>query len=127
METDQAQPTQMETNLECYLKTHRRRVGLTQDELATLVGYETGAVVSRLERLLRHPTLEIAYGFEIILEHSPKELFPSLHARVKSEVVARTRARYEELQGYSSKANKIKLDFFEDILTKWDDGPTKRV
>lgn len=116
----------MIANLDCYLKTHRRRVGLTQDELAALSGYSTGAVVSRFERVVRHPTLETAYAFEIILGHSPQELFPSLHAKVRREVVMRARARYEELQGNSSKANKIKLDFFENILEKWDDGPKRR-
>jgi transcriptional regulator with XRE-family HTH domain len=116
----------MVANLDCYLKTYRRRVGLTQTELAALLGYRTGAVISRFERVVRHPTLETAYAFEIILGHSPKELFPSLHAKVRRELVIRARARYEELQGNSSKANKIKLDFFEGILAKWDDRPKKR-
>jgi transcriptional regulator with XRE-family HTH domain len=116
----------MTTNLDCYLKPHRRRVGLTQEELAALLGFKNGAVVSRLERVVRHPTLETAYGFEIILGKPPAELFPSLHARVRKEVVARVRAHYEELQGNSSRSNKIKLDFFEDTLSKWDDRSEKR-
>jgi transcriptional regulator with XRE-family HTH domain len=111
----------MSTNLDCYLKPHRRRVGLTQDELAALLGFKNGGVVSRLERVVRHPTLETAYAFEIILGKPSSELFPSLHTRVRQDVVARIRVRYEELQGNSSRANKIKLDFFEDTLIKWDD------
>ena len=112
----------MVTNLDCYLKPYRRRWGLTQKELAILLGFQTGAVVSRLERVLRHPTLETAYAVEIILGTPPAELFPGLYGRVRKQVIARARTYYDELQGTPSKSTQLKLDFFEEIFTKWEDS-----
>jgi transcriptional regulator with XRE-family HTH domain len=116
----------MIANLDCYLKPYRRRWGLTQKELAVLLGFQTGAVVSRLERVQRHPTLETAYAVEIILGTPPAELFPGLYGRVRQEVIARARKHYDELQGTPSKANQLKLDFFEEIFTRWEDNSNAR-
>lgn len=112
----------MLANLDCYLKPYRRRWGLTQKELAVLLGFQNGAVVSRLERVLRHPTLETAYAVEIILGTPPAELFPGLYERVRKQVIARARTYYDELQGTPSKSTQLKLDFFEEIFTKWEDS-----
>ena len=108
----------MKKKLDCYLRSYRRRWGLTQDELAALLGCKTGAVISRLERDGRQPSLEAAYAFEVIFGTTPNELFPGLHARTKKNVIARTRDLYDELQGDSSKATRLKLDFFEDVFAR---------
>ena len=111
----------MIANLDCYLKPYRRRWGLTQKELAALLGFQNGAVVSRLERVLRHPTLETAYAIEIILGTPPAELFPGLYSRVRQQVIARARKYYDEMQGTSSTSIQLKLDFFEEIFARWED------
>lgn len=112
----------MEPMLDCYLKTYRRRWGLTQQELASLLGYQTGAVVSRLELAARSPTLETAYAFELILGLAAPEIFPGLHAKVRSDVIARARVYYDELQGGSSRDIRLKLDFLEEVFARADLG-----
>jgi transcriptional regulator with XRE-family HTH domain len=116
----------MNNNLICYLRPYRRRWGLTQDELARLLGCKTGAVISRLERDGRSPSLHAAYAFELIFGTAPPELFPGLHAKVKRDVIARARDLYDELQGDSSRATRIKLDFFEEILERVDTKPKNK-
>ena len=108
----------MKKKLDCYLRSYRRRWGLTQDELAKLLGCKTGAVISRLERDGRQPSLETAYALEVIFGTAPIELFPGLHARVNKSVIARMRDLYDELQGDSSKAIRLKLDFFEEVFSR---------
>jgi transcriptional regulator with XRE-family HTH domain len=108
----------MKKKLDCYLRSYRRRWGLTQDELARLLGCKTGAVISRLERDGRQPNLDTAYALEVIFGTAPIELFPGLHARVTKNVIARMRDLYDELQGDSSKAIRLKLDFFEEVFTR---------
>lgn len=108
----------MKKKLDCYLRSYRRRWGLTQDELARLLGCKTGAVISRLERYGRQPSLEAAYALEIIFGTAPIELFPGLHAKVKKAVIARIRDLYDELQGDSSKITRLKLDFFEQVFER---------
>ena len=108
----------MKKKLDCYLRSYRRRWGLTQDELAALLGCKTGAVISRLERDGREPSLKAAYAFEVIFGTAPIELFPGLRAKVKKDVIARVRDLYDELQGDSSKLTRLKLDFFEDVFAR---------
>jgi transcriptional regulator with XRE-family HTH domain len=108
----------MKKKLDCYLRSYRRRWGLTQDELAALLGRKTGAVISRLEQDNRQPSLEAAYALEVIFGTAPIELFPGLHARVKRNVIARARDLYDALQGDSSRATRLKLDFFEDLFAR---------
>lgn len=108
----------MKKKLDCYLRSYRRRWGLTQDELAILLGYKTGAVISRLERHGRQPSLEAAHALEIIFGTAPIELFPGLHAKVKKDVIARVRDLYDERQGDSSKITRLKLDFLEEVFER---------
>ena len=108
----------MKMKLDCYLRSYRRRWGLTQVELARLMGCETGAVISRLERDGRQPSLETAYALEVIFGTTPVELFPGLHAKVNKAVIARMRNLYDELQGDPSKVTRLKLDFFEEIFAR---------
>jgi transcriptional regulator with XRE-family HTH domain len=108
----------MKKKLDCYLRSYRRRWGPTQDELAILLGWKTGAVISRLERYGRQPSLEAAYALEVIFGTAPIELFPGLHAKVKKIVIARVSDLYDELQGNSSKITRLKLDFFEQVFER---------
>jgi transcriptional regulator with XRE-family HTH domain len=108
----------MKKKLNCYLRSYRRRWGLTQDELAALLGCKNGAVISRLESHGRQPSLEAALAFEVIFGTVPIELFPGLYAKVKSDVIARMRDLYDELQGDSSKLTRLKLDFFEEVFAR---------
>lgn len=108
----------MTANLDSYLRTHRRRSGLTQDELGSLLGHQSGAVISVLERSGRALRLREAYAFEIIFGITAHELFPHIHTSVLAEVIARVRERYDELQGDSSLNTRLKLDFFESIFER---------
>jgi transcriptional regulator with XRE-family HTH domain len=70
-----------------YLKTHRRRCGLTQRDVAFLLGNGDGAQISRYERHHRIPPLETALLFEAIFKTPVAELFGGLFdsARVEAE------------------------------------------
>lgn len=74
-----------------YLRTYRKRAGLTQSDVASLLGLDTGESVSRYERLGRRPTLETALALQHIFNVPPQELFPGLYREVEQGV--RDRAR----------------------------------
>lgn len=99
-----------------HLRPHRRRWGLTQRELAYLIGLRSGAVISRLEGLKRTPSLAAAIACAIVFDAELLDLFPTLHLEVQDSVFRRANDLYEELQGNSSPATKYKLDFLEDLL-----------
>ena len=74
-----------------YLKTYRKRAGLSQDEVAYLLGCRSGAKVSRYERLARRPSLETAFAYEALFGTSARELFAGVYEKVEREVVKRAR------------------------------------
>ncbi|MHB8522092.1 MAG: helix-turn-helix transcriptional regulator [Limisphaerales bacterium] len=69
-----------------YLRSHRKRSGLSQDDVAMLLGDQSGAKVCRLERFRRQPTLRTALAFEAIYRVPVRELFAGQFQEVKREV-----------------------------------------
>jgi transcriptional regulator with XRE-family HTH domain len=84
------------TQLPNYLRANRKRLALSQDEVAFLLGTQSGAKVCRYERFVREPSLETALACEVIFKRSVSELFPGLYQKVEQEVAARARALVEK-------------------------------
>ena len=80
----------MARKLENYLRTYRKSTGLSQDEVAFLVGCESGAEVSRHERFSRRPPMEGILAYEVIFGAPARDLFAG--ARHKVEEATRQRA-----------------------------------
>ena len=72
-----------------YLRTHRKRLGLSQEEVAHLLGAESGAKVCRYEKFARMPGLETALACEIIFKKPVRELFAGLYQKVERKVALR--------------------------------------
>jgi DNA-binding XRE family transcriptional regulator len=108
----------MHPRLTSYLRPLRRRWGLTQKELAFLIGAKTGAVVSRAEGERRLPTLATAVALASIFDAEVRALFPGLLSQIHKAVLYRATVLYEELQGNPSKATRVKLDFLETVLAR---------
>jgi transcriptional regulator with XRE-family HTH domain len=74
-----------------YLLSRRKRLGLTQAEVAYLLGVEGGAKVCRYERFVREPSFRTALAFEVIFHESVNDLFAGCFEAVEKEVAARAR------------------------------------
>jgi transcriptional regulator with XRE-family HTH domain len=79
------------TPLTNYLVSHRKRLALSQDEVAFLLGMHGGAKVCRYEKLDRVPSLETALAYEAIFERPIRELFAGLYEKVEQEVAERAK------------------------------------
>lgn len=101
-----------------YLRPHRRRWGLTQQELAFLIGVKSRTAVSRIEGSKRRPSLDAVFICEMIFNTSPLELFPGLMSDLQVAILRRASELYEALQGDPSKATRLKLDFLERLLER---------
>jgi transcriptional regulator with XRE-family HTH domain len=75
-----------------YLRANRKRLALSQGEVAFLLGTDSGAQVCRYERFTREPSLATALACEAIFKRSVSELFPGLYQKVEGEVAARAKA-----------------------------------
>jgi transcriptional regulator with XRE-family HTH domain len=82
-----------------YLRAHRKRTGLTQDELALLLGCKDGTKVSRYERLCRAPNLETAFACQAILGVPAHELFPGIYQNVEHVIKERAEQLKKKLGG----------------------------
>src|SRR4051812_31694109 len=108
----------MDQRLISYLRPLRRRWGLTQRELALLIGAKTHSDVSKFEALKRYPSLAGAIACSIIFDIPSLELFPELYAKVYAAVLDRADELYEDLQGNGSRVTRAKLDFLEEVRAR---------
>jgi len=75
-----------------YLLSNRKRLALSQEDVAFLLGTQSGAKVSRHERFAREPSLKTALAYEAIYQRSASELFSGLYGKVEQEVAKRAKA-----------------------------------
>lgn len=73
----------------CRLRTLRQRSGLTEHELAELLGSIAAVQVSRHERSATVPNLLTALGYQIIFRAAVAELFPGLYQTIEAGIEER--------------------------------------
>jgi DNA-binding XRE family transcriptional regulator len=83
-----------------YIRVHRRRAGLNQQELGGLLGFRVESV-ARHEQFRTIPALQVAIGYEIIFHIPVSELFAGLRDEMVTDVEAKL-ALLEERLGQRS-------------------------
>ena len=81
-------------SLSNYLRTHRKRLTLSQEEVAFLLGVngmDKGIKVCRDENLAREPSLQTALAYEAIYGRPVRELFAGLYEQVEQKVAERAK------------------------------------
>ena len=101
-----------------YIKTHRKRLGLSQDELALLLGVEEGATVSRYESG-RIPSLETAIALSRVFGVSVESLFFGEVLKVESLLAQRVHALKERVEKETHRGDsERKLEILCDIAER---------
>jgi len=98
--------------LENYLRTYRRRSGLTQREVAFLLGWETGTQVSRYEKRRRLPPLATALACEAVFGVPVSELFAGVQENAVKSIGKRMvelRSRLQTEGGAGQKKSEMRL------------------
>ena len=103
-----------------YLRSYRLRWGLSQGELAQLLGWKGAEVVSRIEKKQRTPTLKLVIACFILFGAPAAELFPDISASIEIDVMARVQEMYESIQGDPSRKTKAKIELFEGAIQRAD-------
>jgi DNA-binding XRE family transcriptional regulator len=94
---------QVDRRLPNYLRTHRRKVGLTQRELGHILGHCNEGPMFRHERFRATPSLVVALSYEIIFRVPISEIFAGLRDEVEGHVEERLAAFENDLQQRSAK------------------------
>ena len=101
-----------------YLRSNRLRWGLTQGELAYLLGWDRPDVISRIENKERPPTLNLTIACFFLFDAPATDLFPDMSAGIEHLVMARVQELYETIQGNPSKRTKKKIELLEDAIAR---------
>lgn len=78
-----------------HLRANRKRLALSQDDVALLLGIRDGTNVCRYERFLHAPDLEAALACEVIFQRPISELFPGLYQKIEKKVAQRAKTLSE--------------------------------
>lgn len=106
----------------CHLRIHRKNNGLTQLELAKLIGHRKSGHVSRHERGISLPSLPVALSYAAVFGVSVVKLFPAIHETAMKHTAARL-AELESILGRKSvkdrdaNATAYKLQFISQRKT----------
>ena len=103
-----------------YLRSYRLRWGLSQKELAYLLGWDRPDIISRIERKQREPTLPLAMACYILFDTPADQLFPDISAGIEQLVMARVQEMYETIQGDPSRRTKKKIELLEGTIARAD-------
>ena len=87
-----------------YLRANRKRLALSQDDVAFLLGTQSGAKVCRYERFVREPYIETIFAYEVIFQKPARELFGGMYHKIEREVAAR--AKLLTFKVYRQKPNR---------------------
>jgi transcriptional regulator with XRE-family HTH domain len=103
-------------SLDNYIRMHRRRFALSQEEVAYLLGVGSAGTVARYESSRRTPTLETALALEAVFGVSVAELYAGKFNQVEQSVQERACELVEKLrEAGASPATTAKLRHLTDL------------
>jgi transcriptional regulator with XRE-family HTH domain len=108
-----------------YVRAHRKRHALTEEELAFLLNQRSRTAISLIETGDRVPTLAGALALQVVFGLPPKEVFPELYEHVEEAVMRRGEVLYEKLDGKSDARSQAKLSLLEEMAGREEDKPMK--
>lgn len=85
------------------LQSHRRKSGLTQRELAGIIGVANDVQIFRHESGVSIPPLTVALAYSILFQVPISEIFPSLYEAVSENIEATLTEFEQRLQQSSTK------------------------
>jgi transcriptional regulator with XRE-family HTH domain len=110
--------------LQNYLRTHRKRSSLSQEEVAFLLGCRSGAKVSRYESFARQPTIQTIFAYELIFGAHARELFAGLFQDIERETLRRVEVLHLKLQqAKTRRRTNQKLEFLQTINLESNSNP----
>src|ERR1022692_691601 len=100
------------------LRTYRRSWGLTQRELAGLLGGRSPTHIARIEAGKRTPSIEIALACQIIFGVPPEIMFPRLYTEIEEREMQGIYRFHEGLLQTTNHSEVRKRDLLEDAMKR---------
>jgi hypothetical protein len=110
-------------HLQNHLLSHRKRSAFSQDEVAFLLGMESGAKICAHERFTVEPGLHTALAYEVIYNKPVSQLFPGLVEQIQSEISGRaTQLAQAELRSNTSALTARKRQILAELISLTPDN-----
>lgn len=114
--------------LGCYLRTYRIKTGLTQRDVAMLLGLETGSTISRTEKDHGIPSVLILLGYYVLFEAQPNDLVPGIIRDIKKVVCVRAPTLAGQLRKrQATPMVQARLKFVENLSRLQDETHATKV
>ena len=107
----------MSRHLASYLKPLRVQRGLSQSELAKLLGI-SASLLSLVESLARRPTARVILPAEIVFGMPAREIFPEAYRDIENEVVLRGRSFEKQLKRHPVRGRAEKQRFVNEVMKR---------
>jgi transcriptional regulator with XRE-family HTH domain len=107
----------MNSKIPNYLRAYRKRWGLTQEELAFLLGLASQGAVSQYEGFPKRPGLEMEIAAKTIFNVSGDAIFPQVYENVEKDLLARALKLRAQLDPNCAGA-KVKLQLLDDLIKR---------
>jgi transcriptional regulator with XRE-family HTH domain len=102
-----------------YLRSSRKRLALSQVEVAFLLGTRSGAKVNRHEHFVREPSLATALGYAAIFQRPVTELFAGMYSVIEKDVATRAKILTHRIQRGKPNAQSLrKRQTFINLATR---------
>lgn len=97
------------SSLASYLRSHRLKSGLTQRELADIIGLIARHQISTHERSTAIPSLLVALSYQVVFRIPVADLFPGLCGSIQDNVEQRLAEFERTLQDSTAKGRRAQL------------------
>ena len=85
-----------------YLRTFRRKYGLSQAEIARLLGLSSASKVSRHEGFVQRPSVKAMFAYEVIFGAHVSELFAGDYDKTRADVQNRAKELADSIERESA-------------------------
>ena len=109
---------------DCRLRHYRRYWGLSQEELAPLLGFKSHQHVSRLEKAERTPTMESALACQVLFDVAPAAMFPHAYDAVEDWAAREILKRHEALSDTTSPKELRKRQLYDLAMERAGKDPS---
>jgi transcriptional regulator with XRE-family HTH domain len=75
-----------------YLRSHRKQLAFSQEDVAFLLGTQSGTKMCRYERFVREPSLAEALALAVIFKRPIEEIFAGTYRKAELTIAARAKA-----------------------------------
>jgi len=99
-----------------YLKSCRKKAGLSQSDISHIIGKPSLSAISKIEDGLKIPDLKTSFYLSMLYQKPVCELFEKLHEDCTFELLRRVDLLLGEYSKSTDEKGRLKVSFLEQVI-----------